>query len=84
MKLFHCTTPKKYKRYEISNRIIAPVRGFSTLEAAKKWCELTGRTMILSFNCDNVWKLPDHHNKYGTAWWNETDILLVNTTIENE
>ena len=76
MKLYHCTTPKKLKRYKASNRIIQPVRGFSTLEAAKKWCSLTGRTIVLSFEASNVWKLPDHHNKYGTAWWNEGDIPL--------
>lgn len=75
MTLYHCTTPKKIKRYETSGRIISPVRGFSTLLAAQKWCQLTGRTIILSFEANKVWKLPDHHNQYGTAWWNEGDII---------
>lgn len=33
-RLFHCTTPKKAKLYGESGRIISPVRGFDTLEAA--------------------------------------------------
>ena len=80
MTLYHCTTPKKIDRYNISGRILQPVRGFSTKEAATKWCQLTGRTVILSFEAHNVWKLPDHHNRFGTAWWNEGDILLENIT----
>lgn len=72
--LFHVTTPNKLAKYQISGRIIAPVRGFSTIEAAEKWARLTGRTMILKINATNCWKLPDHHNEFGTAWWTETDI----------
>ena len=75
-KLYHCTTPKKVQRYHQSGRIIAPVRGFSTIEAAMAWCIKTGRTIILEIDVesDKVHKLPDHHNDFGTAWWNDGDI----------
>jgi len=83
MTLYHCTTPKKLARYKASRRIISPVRGFSTELAAKKWCELTGRTIILSFESETPWKLPDHHNRFGTAWWNEGDVLNYTEIFRN-
>lgn len=81
--LYHCTTPKKYARYKASNCIIPPVRGFSTIEAAQEWCRLTGRTIILSLPTTTVWKLPDHHNRYGTAWWNEEQIPFTSLKEEH-
>lgn len=74
MKLFHVTTPKKAKLYGFSKRIIAPVRGFTTLMGAMFWAMQTGRTVIYEFEADKPHKLPDHHNKFGEAWWNDGDV----------
>ena len=69
MTLFHCTTPKKRSRYVSSRQIIKPVRGFATLEAARYWAKRIHRTIILKIESDRVHKMPDHHNRYGEAWW---------------
>ncbi len=74
VKLYHATTPSKAKRYRESGRIIAPVRGFTTLLAAMAWAMKTGRTVIIEFHAENPHKLPDHHNRYGDAWWNDGDV----------
>ena len=74
MILYHATTAKKAQRYHHSGCIISPVRGFNTLTAAMFWSMKTRRTVIYRFDADNSYKLPDHHNKFGTAWWNDGDI----------
>lgn len=76
MKLFHCTTPKKLNKYKSSGRIILPVRGFDTLAAAREWGRLHHRHIVLQFESEKVHKLPDHHNRFGRAWWAEEDIEL--------
>jgi len=76
MKLFHATSQKKAKLYRESEKILSPVRGFTTEKAAMAWAMKTGRTVIYQFEADNPHKLPDHHNKFGEAWWNDGDILL--------
>lgn len=74
-KLYHITTKRKVKLYHQSGRIIAPVRGFTTIEGAMAWgLKVQGRTVILEIECDNVHKLPDHHNQFGEAWWNDGDV----------
>lgn len=75
MILYHATTPKKAKLYRHSGRIIAPVRGFTTPAGAMAWAMKTGRTVIMSIECPNPHKLPDHHNPFGEAWWNDGDVL---------
>ena len=75
MKLYHVTTPKKAQRYRESGKILSPVRGFTTIEAAMFWCIHTGRTLIYEIDAYNPHKLPDHHNKFGEAWWNDGDII---------
>ena len=75
MKLYHVTTPKKLEKYEISGRIIQPVRGFRNQRAAEFWAKRTLRSVILEVEADRPHKLPDHHNKYGEAWWNDGDIV---------
>jgi hypothetical protein len=72
--LYHVTTPKKAKLYGYSQKIIAPVRGFTTQMAAMAWACKTGRTVIIAFNTTRPHKLPDHHNIFGEAWWNDADI----------
>ena len=74
MILYHATTPKKVKLYHHSERIIAPVRGFTTPMAAMAWAMKTGRVVILEIECDAPHKLPDHHNEFGEAWWNDGDV----------
>lgn len=75
MKLFHATTQKKAKAYRNSNAIHKPVRGFTTEKAAMAWAMKTGRTVIIEFIADHPYKLPDHHNLYGEAWWNDNDVI---------
>lgn len=76
-KLFHVTTRKKLDHYKGSKRILCPVRGFTTLEAAKEWANHTGRNIILELpvNDERLHKLPDHHNQHGQAWWLDEDVL---------
>ncbi len=76
--LYHCTTPKKAKRYHETGSILAPVRGFDTLQAAMLWCMKTNRTVIYEIEVVNPYKLPDHHNKFGGAWWSDCNISINN------
>lgn len=72
--LYHCTTPKKAKLYRETGAILKPVRGFTTLQAAMAWCIHTGRTVIYEIKGGPAYKLPDHHNKFGEAWWIDEDV----------
>ena len=49
MVLYHVTTPKKAVAYRASGRIIAPVRGFTTLTGAMAWACKVGRKVVLDF-----------------------------------
>ena len=75
--IYHCTTPKMARKYRQTGHIIAPVRGFDSLMAAMAWCIKTGRTVIYRVKApvqDRIHKLPDHHNKFGEAWWIEDNV----------
>lgn len=74
MKLYHAATQRKAKLYREIGAIRAPVRGFTTLQAAMAWSMKVGRTVILEFDADQPHKLPDHHNPFGEAWWNDGDV----------
>jgi len=74
MKLYHATTQKKVKQYHQIGRIVSPVRGFTTIQAAMAWSMKVGRVVILEIDADNPHKLPDHHNQFGEAWWNDGDV----------
>lgn len=50
------------------------MRGFTTLLAAMAWAIKTGRVVIVEFDAESAHKLPDHHNKFGEAWWNDADV----------
>ena len=76
MTLYHATTPKKAKRYRESGRIYRPVRGFTTLLAAMAWAMKVGRSVIYEISSDNCYKLPDHHNRFGEAWWIDNDVRV--------
>ena len=78
MRLFHVTTPKKAKKYRETGKIISPVRGFTTLQGAMAWALKVGRTVIYEVNGEKAYKLPDHHNKFGEAWWIDSDIPIEN------
>lgn len=74
MTLYHATTPKKAKLYRESGQIYKPVRGFTTLQAAMAWSMKVGRTIIYEVNGDPAYKLPDHHNAFGDAWWIDKNV----------
>lgn len=74
MKLYHVTTPKKAKRYRSTGYIKSPVRGFTNITAALAWAVKTHRTVVLEIEAKNPYKLPDHHNKFGEAWWNDGNV----------
>jgi len=74
MKLYHVTTEKKARAYHLSGKINAPVRGFTTLMGAMAWAMKVGRTVIYEIDAYRPYKLPDHHNQFGEAWWNDGDI----------
>ena len=73
MILYHATTPKKVQKYHQSRRICAPVRGFTTLQAAMSWACKVGRSVVLQIE-GNAHKLPDHHNQWGDAYWIDGDV----------
>jgi len=76
MKLYHVTTEKKAKLYRTSGSIHKPVRGFTSLQAAMAWGMKVGRTVVYSVEGDPAYKLPDHHNQFGEAWWIDHDIPM--------
>lgn len=61
-------------KYQQTGRIISPVRGFTTLMAAMAWAVKVGRSVIIEFESDRYHKLPDHHNRFGNAYWHEGDV----------
>jgi hypothetical protein len=72
--LYHATTPKKAKLYRDSGYIKSPVRGFDTLLAALFWALNTGRQVIYKVSGELCYKLPDHHNKFGNAYWIDENV----------
>lgn len=74
MKLFHATKEKMAKKYRETGYIKSPVRGFTTLKGAMAWAIKSNRKVIYEIECPNPYKLPDHHNKYGEAWWNDGNV----------
>jgi hypothetical protein len=75
MKLYHATTEKKARLYRETGRIARPVRGFTTLLGAMAWAVKVGRKVIYEFEAEAPHKLPDHHNVFGQAWWNDADVI---------
>ena len=58
MTAYHCTTPKKLKRYISTGGILPPVRFWSSEYSARKWMQKTGRSILLIF------KAPDRDFLY--------------------
>lgn len=82
MILYHATSEKMARQYRISGCIRRPVRGFTTLIGAMAWAVKTGRKVIYEISGSPAWKLPDHHNKYGEAWWIDEDVSLSSIRCE--
>ena len=74
MILYHATTQKKAKLYRQTGHIKAPVRGFTTMQGAMAWAMKVGRTVIMEIDATSPHKLPDHHNQFGEAWWNDGNV----------
>lgn len=71
MKGYHVTTPKKLERYNVSGRIIQPVRFWPNIETAERWAKRTGRTVILEIDIEGEsYPLPDHK----PARWTNSDV----------
>lgn len=75
MKLYHVTTERKAKLYRQTGHIIAPVRGFDTLMGAMAWAIKVGRRVIYEIDAPLAHKLPDHHNEFGEAYWNDGNVV---------
>jgi hypothetical protein len=74
MYLYHATTPRKAKKYRQTGHICRPVRGFDTIEGAMAWAMKVGRQVVYQVKVKEAHKLPDHHNKFGTAYWADENI----------
>lgn len=74
MKLYHATTEKRAKQYRQTGYIKKPVRGFTTIAGAMAWAMKVKRTVIYEFEATAAHKLPDHHNEFGDAWWNDGNV----------
>ena len=74
MILYHATTEKKARAYRESGSIHRPVRGFTTLQGAMAWAMKVGRRVVYQIEGGPAYKLPDHHNSFGQAWWIDSDV----------
>jgi len=81
--LYHVTTPAKVRKYHQTGCILCPVRGFTTEKAAMFWAMKTQRTVILRIDSvgKEAYKLPDHRNQFGEAWWIDSDITKWVCTV---
>jgi len=75
-KLYHCTSEKKAKLYNNTGYIKKPVRGFDTLLGACYWAIKVGRKVIYEIDCEEANKLPDHHNKFGDAYFIDGNVSI--------
>lgn len=80
MKIYHCTTSKKLKRYKETGCILNPVRGWKYLKSAENWCKKTGRTIILEFEAEEVYPLSDHKPLFH-SYWTPENIFKYNRII---
>lgn len=80
--LYHATTPKKFEKYQTSKCIIPPIRVFNTIEGAIAWSLHARRSIIIAIPCNKkVYKLPDHHNRFGIAYWCDGSVAFEDLTI---
>lgn len=57
---YHVTTPAKLARYQATGAILPPVRFWPNEYTARGWSKRTGRPLILRFECEVSYPLPDH------------------------
>lgn len=68
--LYHVTTGRNVKKYRESGKIKGPVRESDTLQGAMAWAMKVGREVIMLVHpVTEVHLLPDHHNRWGHAYW---------------
>lgn len=74
--LFHAASPTQARAYRETGRILRPVRGFTTLQAAMACAMKVSRSVVYEVTADAAafHKLPDHHNEFGQAWWIDADV----------
>ncbi len=79
MILYHVTSQKKAAKYRKGGHIHRPVRGFNTLQGAMAWAIKVGRKVIYQIPIEDhlCHKLPDHHNRWGQAWWIDSDVAIA-------
>lgn len=53
------------------------MRGFTTRAAAELWGNDKGRDIVLELEVDDdrTHLLPDHHNRFGRAFWSECTVM---------
>ena len=84
MILYHVTTEHKARLYRECGKILAPVRGFTTLQSSMAWAIKIGRKVIYEIEADTCYKLPDHHNDWGEAWWCDKDVTKFKCVFSAE
>jgi len=65
---YHATTPKKLSRYKLTGCILPPVRFWIFENSAKEWAKKVGRDIILQFETDVAYPLPDHKPRWHAYW----------------
>ena len=84
-RLYHVTTQRKAKRYRETGFIRSPVRGFTTLQGAMAWAIKSGRRVIYEVSGGGpCYKLPDHHNQWGEAWWYDENVTSFKCVFSAE
>ena len=82
-RFWHVTTERKAKKYRQSCKINAPVRGWTSLEAAMAWAMKTGRKVIYEVTpAAQIFPMPDHSNKYGRGVFVDADVSVKNIQCE--
>ena len=68
IKAYHVTTQKKLDRYKKTGAILPPVRFWKYENSAREWMKRTSRNILIEFNVDEFYPLPDHKPR-GHAFW---------------
>ncbi len=74
---YHVTTTRKLERYKQTGCILPPVRFWPNLETAQRWAKRTLRDVIIKFECEESYPLPDHR----PARWTREHVKTY-TTLE--
>lgn len=74
MIVYHVCSLKKLDKYRKSGRIVAPVRGWETIEQAERMSLSTGRRIILRLKFPN--SAPKLEGHFGLARVLNSDLLF--------